>query len=104
CLAAAGKTSAARTWWRRAADEFAACGAHRSAEHARRAASDDRASLSPRERQVAELVSHGCTNRQIAEQLFVTEKTVETHLSRIFTKLGVSSRAALAAWAVAARD
>lgn len=102
CLAAAGKSAAARRLHERAADTFAACGAQQAAERARRAASGG--ALSPRELQVATLVSRGCTNKQIAEQLFVTEKTVETHLSRIFTKLGVSSRAALAAWAVASPD
>jgi DNA-binding NarL/FixJ family response regulator len=42
-------------------------------------------------------VVRGLTNRQIAEELFVSEKTVEAHLSRLFTRLNVSSRAALAA-------
>jgi ATP/maltotriose-dependent transcriptional regulator MalT len=52
--------------------------------------------LSPREREIAELVTVGKTNRQIAADLFVSEKTVETHLSHVFAKLGVSSRAAVA--------
>lgn len=52
--------------------------------------------LSMRERQVAQLVAAGRTNRQIATQLHITENTVETHLKRIFAKLGVSSRAAVA--------
>jgi DNA-binding NarL/FixJ family response regulator len=52
--------------------------------------------LSNRELEIAELVSHGHTNRQIARTLARSEKTVETHLSHIFTKLGVSSRAAVA--------
>jgi len=55
--------------------------------------------LSDRERQIAELVAAGHTNRQIAEQLFMSPKTVEAHLSRIFAKLGVKTRAAVAtAW------
>jgi DNA-binding CsgD family transcriptional regulator len=53
-------------------------------------------SLTPAERQVARLAADALTNRQIAEQLFVSEKTVETHLSRAFRKLGVSSRTQLA--------
>jgi ATP/maltotriose-dependent transcriptional regulator MalT len=52
--------------------------------------------LSQRELEIAELVAHGYTNRQIASQLFMSPKTVEAHLSRIFTKLGVASRTALA--------
>jgi DNA-binding NarL/FixJ family response regulator len=52
--------------------------------------------LSERERQIAELVSHGHTNRQIARLLSLSHKTVETYLARIFAKLGVSSRASVA--------
>ncbi|MFI5537988.1 LuxR C-terminal-related transcriptional regulator [Nocardia sp. NPDC051900] len=53
--------------------------------------------LSARERGIADLVSQGLTNRQIADQLFISAKTVEKHLARVFTKLGVSTRAAVAA-------
>jgi ATP/maltotriose-dependent transcriptional regulator MalT len=52
--------------------------------------------LSNREREVAGLAAQGFTNRQIAEELYVSRKTVETHMSRVFAKLGVSSRAAMA--------
>ncbi|WP_156725187.1 helix-turn-helix transcriptional regulator [Streptomyces apocyni] len=52
--------------------------------------------LSQREFEIAELVSQGRTNRQIARKLEVSHKTVETHLGRIFTKLDVSSRAQIA--------
>jgi DNA-binding CsgD family transcriptional regulator/tetratricopeptide (TPR) repeat protein len=54
------------------------------------------AALSRRERQVAELVADGGTNRAIAAELFLSEKTIERHLSSAFVKLGVSSRTALA--------
>jgi DNA-binding CsgD family transcriptional regulator len=49
-------------------------------------------SLTPSERRVAELAAAGVTNREIAQALFVTEKTVETHLGRAFRKLDVTSR------------
>ena len=48
--------------------------------------------LTPSERRVAEMASEGGTNREIAQTLFVTEKTVETHLGRAFRKLDISSR------------
>jgi DNA-binding CsgD family transcriptional regulator len=50
------------------------------------------ASLSAREREVAELVTARMTNREIASHLFLSEKTVESHLSSVFVKLGVGSR------------
>ena len=49
-------------------------------------------SLTPSERRVVELAAAGGTNREIAQTLFVTEKTVETHLGRAFRKLDISSR------------
>ena len=52
--------------------------------------------LSDREREVARLVATGLKNREIAAQLFLSEKTVETHMSRVLAKLGVSSRVAVA--------
>ena len=56
-------------------------------------------SLSDREVQVLHLLAAGKTNREIAETLFISEKTVARHVSNIFDKLGVSSRAGATAWA-----
>ncbi len=56
--------------------------------------------LTSREREVARLVAQGKSNRAIADELVVGVSTVEAHISHIFTKLGVSSRAQIAAWAV----
>jgi ATP/maltotriose-dependent transcriptional regulator MalT len=53
-------------------------------------------SLSPRETEIATLVAAGKRNRDVAAALFLSEKTVESHLARIYDKLGVHSRAALA--------
>jgi DNA-binding CsgD family transcriptional regulator len=55
--------------------------------------------LTPREIEVLRLVAVGETNRGIAAELFLSEKTVARHLSNIFGKLGVSSRSAAAAYA-----
>jgi DNA-binding CsgD family transcriptional regulator len=57
--------------------------------------------LTPSERRVAELAARGMTNREVADELFVTPKTVEAHLTQAFRKLEVSSRAELAARLVA---
>ncbi|WP_459384056.1 LuxR C-terminal-related transcriptional regulator [Arthrobacter humicola] len=55
--------------------------------------------LTARETEVVRLVSAGLSNRNIAGELFISEKTVARHLSNIFTKLGLTSRAAVTAYA-----
>lgn len=70
----------------------------RDAPVAAEGAGDGRlALLSPREREVAELVARGATNQSIADSLYLSVKTVESHLRNIFAKAGVGSRDALAA-------
>jgi DNA-binding CsgD family transcriptional regulator len=54
-------------------------------------------SLTPSERRVAQMAAEGPTNREIAQALFVTPKTVEVHLSSVYRKLGISSRSQLSA-------
>jgi DNA-binding NarL/FixJ family response regulator len=54
-------------------------------------------SLTASERRIVELAAAGASNPHIAQQLFVTRKTVETHLSHAYQKLGISSRQQLAA-------
>ena len=54
--------------------------------------------LTERERQVAELLARGLTNRQIASRLHVSERTVDAHAEHIRGKLGVHSRAQIAVW------
>ena len=56
--------------------------------------------LTTREREVAALVAQGRTNGEIAAHLVVSERTAESHVSNILGKLGFTSRAQIAAWAV----
>lgn len=60
----------------------------------------ERGRLSPREREVAALVARGLSNREIAAKLRVAERTAISHVEHIMNKLGLHSRAQIAAWAV----
>jgi DNA-binding CsgD family transcriptional regulator len=75
----------AALWSQRATAELSRIGGRRPAPDG----------LTPTERRLAGLVSEGRSNKEIAGILFVTPKTVETQLSRIYSKLGVHSRTAL---------
>jgi DNA-binding CsgD family transcriptional regulator len=99
------KFTESRTPLRTALDSFVALGAPRWAERARqelRAARETRrqqpeawTKLSQQEQQVADLVAQGLSNREIAQRLYISHRTVGAHLYRIFPKLGVVSRAQL---------
>jgi DNA-binding CsgD family transcriptional regulator len=62
------------------------------------------AQLTPRQAEVAALVSEGLTNREIAERLGITERSAESHVERIRDRLGLRSRAQVAAWYAARGD
>ena len=66
----------------------------------RRALAERFGGLTEREREVAALIAQGRTNREIADTLVVSLRTIETHVSTILSKLGVASRSRIAAWAV----
>ena len=103
-----GHRARAREHLRRAVELATICGAAPLAERAeiellatgarpRRVALSGVESLTPSERRVAELAAQGPTNREIAQALFVTQRTVEVHLTSIFRKLDISSRSQLPA-------
>ena len=60
--------------------------------------------LTRREREVAALIARGLTNRQIAEELFIAERTADTHVEHILAKLGLGSRTQVATWVVEQGD
>jgi ATP/maltotriose-dependent transcriptional regulator MalT len=82
----------AQPWYERAHAESALAGGPRPAPEP-----DAVQRLSPREWQIAILVARGATNREVASNLFLSDKTVEAHLTRIYRTLGLRSRAELAA-------
>jgi DNA-binding NarL/FixJ family response regulator len=77
-------------WTDRAESELRATG-----ETARKRDPSTLDQLTPQELQIAGLVASGLTNREIAEQMFLSPRTIEYHLRKVFTKLGLASRAEL---------
>lgn len=59
--------------------------------------------LTRREKAIASLVTAGLTNRQIADRLFISSRTVESHVQHILNKLGATSRTSIAVWTVEQR-
>jgi ATP/maltotriose-dependent transcriptional regulator MalT len=70
-----------------------------SVVHAQASDAAARAGLTPREHEVLCLLASGKTNKQMAKELFLSEKTVDRHVSNLFGKLEVGSRSAATAWA-----
>jgi ATP/maltotriose-dependent transcriptional regulator MalT len=106
-LAAAGDKAAARAALTDAAERFERAGAERLRATAvrelralgtriHRPTGGDPSALTDREREIAELAAGGRTNREIAEELVLSVKTVEAHMRNIFGKLGISKRIELA--------
>jgi DNA-binding NarL/FixJ family response regulator len=96
----------ARLQLREAHDMFASMGADGFADRARhellatgekvrKRRDDTRDELTPQEEHIAQLARDGQTNPEIAAELFISSRTVEWHLRKVFTKLGISSRKGL---------
>jgi tetratricopeptide (TPR) repeat protein len=105
-LRRAGQRADAREWLRQALELARACGADTVAARAhdelvaagarpRRDPTDSRSTLTASELRVARMAAGGMTNRAIAQSLFVTENTIETHMRRVFRKLAIGSRSQL---------
>src|SRR6266566_627952 len=114
-LVAANDTALAVPALQESLDVFERLGAQRYARRARRllyklgtrprSAPRPHASappLSPREREIVQLVAQDLTNAAIAERLIISPRTVTTHLDRIYTRLGINSRTALVRYAIEA--
>ncbi|WP_250006855.1 AAA family ATPase [Actinoplanes sp. M2I2] len=79
-------------WGDRARGELRASG-----ETSRRRTAEARDQLTPQELQIAQMAAEGLTNREVGERLYLSHRTISSHLHRIFPKLGITSRAELRA-------
>jgi DNA-binding CsgD family transcriptional regulator len=86
------ESAGAARWAARSAAELRACG-----ERPPTAPGAPAARLTPQETRVAMLVAQGARSRDVATALFLSERTVESHLAAVYRKLGLRSRAELAA-------
>jgi DNA-binding NarL/FixJ family response regulator len=77
-------------WEERAGKELRACGSQ-----VRAVPRPDGVALTPQQWEIASLAAAGLSNKQIGERMFLSPRTVSTHLYQVFPKLGVASRAAL---------
>jgi DNA-binding CsgD family transcriptional regulator len=93
------RTLGAVPWAERAEAEPRAAG-----ETARKRDISAAEQLTPQELQIAGLVAEGLTNKEIAAQLFLSPRTVDCHLRKVFTKLGIASRAELIRGGLPTRD
>ena len=100
------RVAESRASLRAARDTFDALGCQRWSEHARRElrASGERSrrrvpeardQLTAQELQIAQLAAEGLSNREISQRLYLSHRTISTHLYRVFPKLGITSRGEL---------
>ena len=83
---------------RAAGDDRAGGGGRRRGRGAAADGQADAGELTSREREIAALVAGGLSNRQIADRLFISRRTVDAHVNHIYAKLRISSRVQLTIW------
>lgn len=97
------RAAGAQPWAERAEEELAATGV-RSPKLPRDATGRQGIPLTPQEYQIARMAATGMTNREIADHLHLSHRTVSAHLHRVFPKLGISARRQLSEWDASQED